>query len=233
MKKTIVAFLFLFLAVPFLNAQGKKPLLDEILARIAENETKIKSIELEFSQEMSFSIINETNTFIGQLKYKHPDKLYYQTFTSPAKDKIKQVIVSNGEKLWAYNVEANQVLVDQWKNWKGIGYFLPGLYNPKGKVTDLNKTYKFVLDSEDEKNYILLLTPKKKIKSMFDAQLGSSFKFYLWISKTDYYPVKSKFIAENITATTEILSYKPGAEIPDETFNFKIPEGAEVLRMFK
>ncbi|MBU0952489.1 MAG: outer-membrane lipoprotein carrier protein LolA [Elusimicrobia bacterium] len=233
MKKLLVILFLFSAALSVVNAAWQKPVLDTITAKMAENEANLKSIQIEFSQEMDLKIVNEKNVFSGQLFFKSPDKIYYQTFTSTANDRAKQIIVSNGDKLWFYNIEGNQVFVDKWKNWKGIGYFLPGLYNPKGKITDLKKQYGFTLDSEDEKNYVLLLMPKKKLKTALEPQLGGNFRFYLWISKTDYFPVKSRFEAENITATTEITSYKINPEVSNYKFDFKIPAGAEVLRLFK
>ena len=233
MKKLAAVIFLLCSMFPAIYAAEQKSSLDAVLSGMSKNESSLKTIQIEFTQEMNLKIVNEKNVFSGQIVYKKPDKIYYQTFTSTANDSAKQIIVSNGDKLWFYNIEGNQVFVDRWKNWKGIGFFTPGLFNPKGKMSDFKKLYNFSLDSEDEKNYVLLLTPKKKIKTGLEQQLGDTFKFYIWVSKTDYFPVKSSFEAENITATTVIRSYKINLEVPESKFDFKIPAGADVLRLFK
>ncbi|MDI6641979.1 MAG: hypothetical protein QME68_06695 [Elusimicrobiota bacterium] len=124
------------------------------------------------------------------------------------------------------------MFVDLWKNWKGISYFVPGVFNPKGKITDLKKIYNFSLETEENGCYLLLLVPKQKVKVALNIP-EEEFKFYLWISKESFAPVRSKFVTETVICTTLIKSYKTNLNPPNELFKFKIPPDAEVLRLFK
>ncbi|MFN3966342.1 MAG: outer-membrane lipoprotein carrier protein LolA [Endomicrobiia bacterium] len=194
-------------------------------SELEEKEKAIYNLQFNFAQTVYFDIVKETHSVSGKLVFKKPNKIYYQI--------PNQLIISDGKKMWIHNIETNQVFVDFWKNWKGINYFIPGLFNPKGKITDLKKVYKFGLYKEDEENYVLLLIPKEKVKTSLDIPPGEKFEFYLWISKKDLYPIKSRFVSENIVCDTEISNYEINTGVKDEIFEYKIPEGSEVIRLFK
>jgi len=217
-KIFVFAFLLLFGQVSFCSK------LDEILDTLDEKEKTINDLQFNFTQTVTFELVKETHSVTGKLVFKKPNKIYYQI--------PNQLVVSDGKKMWIHNLETNQVFVDLWKNWKGISYFIPGLFNPKGKITDLKKFYKFSLYKEEEDNYVLLLIPKEKVKASLDIPT-EKFEFYLWISKKEFYPVKSRFISENIICDTEINNYEINISPKDEIFEYKIPESAEVLRLFK
>ncbi len=216
--------IFLFIFFLFFTGISSGSKLSEILDSLDEKEKIIDDLQFNFTQVVSFEVVKETHTVSGKLIFKKPNKIYYQI--------PKQLIISDGEKMWIHNLETNQVFVDLWKNWKGISYFIPGLFNPKGKITDLKKVYKFSLYKEDQENYVLLLIPKEKVKASLDIP-SEKFEFYLWISKKDLYPVKSRFISENVICETEINNYEINIGPEDTIFEYKIPEGAEVLRLFK
>jgi len=222
LKQKYKIFVFIFLI--FFTQISFCSKLSEILDTLDEKEKTINDLQFNFTQTVSFELVKETHSVTGKLVFKKPNKIYYQI--------PNQLIVSDGKKMWVHNLETNQVFVDLWKNWKGLSYFIPGLFNPKGKITDLKKVYKFSLYKEDEENYVLLLIPKEKVKASLDIP-SEKFEFYLWISKKDLYPVKSRFISENMVCDTEINNYETNLSPQDEMFEYKIPENAEVLRLFK
>ncbi|MEW6040347.1 MAG: outer-membrane lipoprotein carrier protein LolA [Elusimicrobiota bacterium] len=223
MKKTLITLICILL----INTLCMATELDDIIKNLQKSEKTIEDIHIELTQKINFVTLKETHTITAELFFKKPGKLHY-TIKGPS----EQHFISDGKKLWIYTPQNKQVLVDFWKNWKGISYFIPGMFNPKGRVTDLKKIYDFTLKAEDENAYLLLLKPRQKVT----AGLGippESFEFYLWLSKKDYHPVKSRFESKDITGETEILIYETNLKIPDEKFTFKVPEGVEVLNLFR
>ena len=107
------------------------------------------------------------------------------------------------------------------------------LFSDDFETLCFKKIYDFSLYDEEKDYYVLLLTPRKRTKAMLREYPLEDFKFHLWISKKTFQPVKSVFITENIVTLTDLKDYNTEADIPDEDFEFKIPEGSEVLRLFK
>ncbi|MBU2568065.1 MAG: outer membrane lipoprotein carrier protein LolA [Elusimicrobia bacterium] len=198
-----------------------------ILSNMAEKEKGIESIQLEFIQIMKFAATADTQTMSGGVIFKRPNRIYYRIY-SPA----EQIVVSDGKKLWLYNLSTNQVFVDLWKNWKGINYFIPGIFNPKGTVSDLKKYFNFELLSEEAGDYVLKLVPKEKVAADLHIMPGE-FEFRMWVSTATFHPRKSMFLSENITVETDIIKYEVNVSTPDALFDFKPPADAEVLRLFK
>ncbi|OGS21390.1 MAG: hypothetical protein A2252_05405 [Elusimicrobia bacterium RIFOXYA2_FULL_39_19] len=231
-RKIPVIALLVLLNTAFVIAQ-EKITVDSILEQMTQKEKNTETIELEFIQSVYFLVIKETNAMSGKIIFKRPGKINFQVFASTAVNEVKQTIVSNGDMLWIFNVQANQVYVDKWKNWKGIGYFMPGMYNPKGKTSDLKKYFNFTLIEETAESYKLLLKLKKNIDMGPQLPIKGAFDFNLWISKKDLNLIKSELINENVTVVTGIKSYKINEKYADDVFNFKIPQDAEVLRLFK
>jgi len=226
MKLRKLIFLALFAEAVTLAGYSYAAELNDVIKGLEDSEKATQDIRLEFIQTINYTALKESHTITGELFFKKPGKLNYALKT-PA----KQYFISDGKKLWIYTPANNQVLIDYWKNWKGISYFIPGMFNPKGKVTDLKKYYDFKLKSEDETSYELYLKPKKKVALGFN--LPEKFDFYLRLSKKDFSPIKSILESEDITSTTEITVYEKNLKIPDEKFIFKIPQGAEALNLFK
>jgi chaperone LolA len=230
-KRTLLLLTFTacltFIALPVYSAGPAlhAATLEEILSGIEQSEKAAGDVHLEFIQKIEFVTLKETHTITGELYFKKPGRIHY-TIKSPA----EQYFISNGKKLWIYVPANNQVLVDFWKNWKGISYFIPGMFNPKGKVTDLKKFYDFALKAEEGDSYILFLKPKQKVSAGFN--LPETFDFYLWVSKKDYHPLRSRFESGDINSDTEILIYETNLKTPDEKFEFKVPRGVEVLKLF-
>ena len=233
--KMIGKIFTIFIVFTFFTTLAATTSIEKILNQIADKDKETVDLELQFTQEIEFSVFKETRTIEGKVVFKRPNKIFYQLFSPSQKNTIadvpQQTVVSDGKRLWIYNHQTNQVFIDLWKNWKGIAYFIPGIFNPKGKISELKKIYNFRLVGEENGSYLLLLEPKQRVRSALN--LPREFKFYLWVSKEDFVPVRSKFVTEGVICTTSIDSYKTNLGPEDELFKFKAPPDAEVLRLFK
>jgi len=218
-----------FLYVIFLCSIANAIEIDEVLENIQKKENEISDLKVKIIQKIEFKEINEKHTIRSEVTFKRPDKILLIQ-----QDPENKTIVSDGKKLFIYSPLTKQVFVETWKNWKGISYIIPGIFNPNGRIQDLKKNYVFELLEQEEKAYVISLKPKKKVKTK--KHLPEEFEFQMWVSKEDFLPVKSKFISrvgldETVVCITELKDWQVNLEPSDELFRFKIPADVEVLRI--
>jgi outer membrane lipoprotein-sorting protein len=226
MKKIIVKTLTVlyFSSVYYLVAD--EITVNEILNKMQEYENKINILEISFKQNIEFVNVGEKYETECRLVYEKPKKLYYEQ-NKPQKIQI----ISNGNNLFLYNPSYKQVFVENWKSWKGIDYFIPGLFTHEGNTKYLKKYFNIKFDKKEDNFYVLYITPKKKYEK--SKYLDGKYQFYLWIDEKEYYPKKFKFQSETVISTTEILDWQINTAIDEKIFQFTIPEDVEVLRLNK
>jgi chaperone LolA len=203
---------------------GEATRIEDVLDRMQSVENQIKDLEFSFTQDIEFKTVKESYRLEGGLLFKQPNRVVFDQ-SAP----VKQKLVSDGKRLWVYSPEKKQVYIDKWKKWKGITYFLPGVFYEEGRMSKLRKNLVIKLDSEDEKNYVLYIVPKKdkKINSYFPG----GFEFYMWVDKADMYPKKTKFISRDFQCVTDTKEWKINTGLKDDLFKFSVPEGVEVFHL--
>jgi chaperone LolA len=219
-KNPIITTTTLFISVLFntlLFSQTNPMAVDDIIKKMGQAESKITDLKIKFVQTIDFMTIADKQKIEAELMYKKPDKIYFkQTFPQ------EQLIVSENNKLWLYNPASDEVYTGTFeKNWSGIQYFIPGVFNPTGKTDQLSKNYKIELSSVEPNSYVVLLTP---------ISTDIMFKFFLWIDKKTYLPQKSRFISEAVYCKTEITSFETNLNLDNKLFKFKIPKTAKIVK---
>ena len=53
----------------------------------------------------------------------------------------------------------------------------------------------------------------------------------LWIDIKDFKPLRTDLIGENVKVITRIKEYTRNGQVDGKIFNFKAPEGVEVMKM--
>jgi outer membrane lipoprotein-sorting protein len=226
-RAMLSALYIFFISLVFSTAAfGGEVTVEDILDKMQAAESRTKDLKFKFTQEIEFKVVGEKHRIEGELTFKYPNKIVHKQIKPR-----EQLIVSNGKKLWIYNPVTRQVYVDKWKNWKGITYFLPGIFHKKGKISNLKKVFTIEIcqDATEKKNYVLHFLTKKKKKAA--KYLPGKFEFYLWVNKVDMYPRKSKFMAEDFICITEIEDWEINLNPPEDMFHFKVPEGVEVFKL--
>lgn len=223
-QETFVRILFVSLIFAAGTVFSDEITVEDILDKMQAAESQIKDLKFKFTQEIEFKVVGEKHRIEGELIFKHPGRIVYKQIKPR-----EQLIVSNGKKLWIYNPVTRQVYVDKWKNWKGITYFLPGIFHKKGKISNLKKVFTIEIHATEDQNYVLHFLTKKKKKAV--KYLPANFEFYLWVNKVDMYPRKSKFMAEDFICITEIKDWEINLNPPEDMFHFKVPEGVEVFKL--
>lgn len=230
MKKLVLIIFFTGTFVPITFAEIKKTdytsdistksfqiTLDEILKKMEEADLKIADVSFSFTQEILITLTLEKSNITGEAIFKKPD-LFKIEHTKPE----KQMVVSNGKKIFFYQKEFNQVMIDDWKSLSAKGNFPKGIFNFSSTIFELKNNYHVSLSETDEteKYYVLLLMLKNQPQDM---------KIKLWISKETYLCEKTEMRSETVVSTVTISNIKTNKGIKDSFFKFKIPKGVQII----
>ncbi|MFA5778899.1 MAG: outer membrane lipoprotein carrier protein LolA [Elusimicrobiota bacterium] len=193
---------------------------DELLKNMDEADLKISDVSFSFKQEILITLTQEKSNITGEAIFKKPD-LFKIEHSKPE----KQIVVSDGKKIFFYQKEFNQVMIDDWKSLSAKGNFPKGIFNfskASSTISDLKNSYFILLSENDEteKFYVLLLTLKNQPQAI---------KIKLWISKETYLCEKTEMKSETVISTVIITDIKTNKGMKDSSFRFKIPKGAQII----
>lgn len=211
-KLSIICFLLLLSTRYSLLAYT----LDEILQKMEEADSKITDLSFSFKQEVLITITKEKSSINGSAVFKKPD-LFKIEHSKPE----KQIVISDGKKIFFYQPGFNQVMIDNWDSFSGKSGFPGGIFNFSSAVPELRKNYDISLLEDAEKYYVLLLKMKK--------ERHQDIEITLWISKESYIAEKTEMRTETVVTTVTISKIKTNKNIKDSVFRFKIPKGAQIL----
>ena len=191
--------------------------LDEILKKMDEADLKTSDVSFSFKQEILITLTQEKSNITGEAIFKKPD-LFKIEHSKPE----KQIVVSDGKKIFFYQKEFNQVMIDDWKSLSAKGNFPKGIFNFSSTISDLKNNYIILLSEKDEteKFYVLLLILKSQPKDI---------KIKLWVSKETYLCEKTEMKSETVISTVTISDVKINKDIKNSVFRFKIPKGAQII----
>jgi chaperone LolA len=185
---------------------------DDIVEEIQERYENLENLSAEFKQVEFFQLTGSKNETTGKIFVKNGVKYRLET--------EDRTIVTDGTTVWTYSIFNNQVLIDRVK--KNDASVLPRdlLFKyPREYYSSLLSTE----DYEEEEHYVLKLDPKEEthgyVKSM-----------KIWVNSDNYLISKIEYTDFNEnTSTFAIKKIDIKKDLPDSYFNFKIPEGVEVV----
>jgi outer membrane lipoprotein carrier protein len=190
----------------------------EVLSEIQSRYENTNDFEANFLQEFIGKVMKKPQKGEGKVYFKKKGMMRWD-YRVP-----NQKLISNGQVLWFYQPEDNQVYVSDVSRVikeKTPLAFLAGEGNLSRDFNLLNFNESA---SQKEDNYILELTPKEPYAAL--SKLG------LTVDKKTYYVLQADVFdgLENVTRT-RFLDIKTNTNLPDSLFQFAIPSGAEVLKM--
>lgn len=193
------------------------PTRESIIQRMEEAEKNIQSVSFSFTQDIVYNLTNEKQTNRGEINFRKPRKLHVRQFNP-----IEQIIVSNGKKVWIYTPTYGQVVIDNWKKWIKNTMVPSSMFDFTGtNWAEMQKQYSFTYDGDEDGAYVMTLSPL--------AAGGWRMKF--WIDTATLMPVKAVLYGDSITVTTRTANYTLNPDIDAKIFDFKTPEGVEVLTL--
>jgi chaperone LolA len=182
---------------------------EKLALRVEEKYRSIKDLSMSFTKTLKSDIFETQKKAKGKMYLKNPDKFRIET-----KDEI---IVTDGEFLWSYSEQNQQVIKSRLDKSKDI-------FKPNQYLSNFREEYKAELSGEEKidkvDSFKLLLTPKEK--DLFIIRMT------VWIDKKDLLARKMEYTDMNDNQVILVFDHiKTDKGIHDSKFVFKAPEGVE------
>lgn len=229
-----ICLLLSLFALP-LPAAAASASLTEIVSALEKGYAGLQDVQADFSQKTTIAAVNREQKGSGEVFLKRPASATAMFRFNYAKP--KQQIISNGKQVWFYTPESKQVLVNSvaamFAGGNSIALsYLTGL----GHVSrDFNVTS--AAEPQDKNgNYQLELTPKKPSPVLTKLQLTVSAEAVEQMRASgevkNVFPIISSIVHDAGGNRTRIdySRARVNKGIADGKFNFKIPEGVEVIK---
>lgn len=233
LRKTIATVLLL-LAIP-IGAAARQATLKEVTGALEKGYSDLQDVQADFSQKTTLAAINRDQKGQGEVFLKRPasaNAMFRFDYTKP-----KQQIISNGKQVWFYTPENKQVMISSvaamFAGGNSIALtYLTGLGNVS---RDFNIAFAGdILDKNG--NYQLELTPKNSSAVLARLQLSISaaaVEQYLANGEVkNIFPIVSSVVHDAAGNRTRIDYNRPKVNkgLGNGKFNFKVPEGVEVIK---
>jgi outer membrane lipoprotein carrier protein len=189
--------------------------IDEILDRVEKNYTASR-FSASFIQASTIKAMEITDSASGKLYVQYPGKMRWE-YLKPE----PQLIITDGEQLWMYRPEDNQVLLGQAKTFfsegKGAGFL--------SDIHLLRKDFDIVLeDIRFGDYYNLKLVPLEKNWDIAYV--------HLLVSRTTFHIAQVfTYNAYDDVTRIELVDPQFNELFDNDFFTFEIPKGVDVLRL--
>lgn len=218
MAKAMVAWFLLIvsgLAVAGWTSAADETGIDTIIAGI-EKRYNVPGFTADFDQESILKAMAVTDTASGRLMVRQPGKMRWEYLVPEP-----QTIITDGNDLWVYRPEENQVLVGKapalFGEGKGAGFL--------SNIKMVRESFQISLMPDAAPgHYRLKLVPNRSTVDLMEVQLDLDRKTFdlIEIATFNVYGDETRIRLSNIDFSD------PPAEA---LFRFEVPEGAEVLQM--
>lgn len=186
-----------------------------ILTEIQNQYEKTNDFEASFVQEYIGKVMRQPQKGEGKVYFKKKGMMRWD-YRLP-----NQKILSDGQTLWFYQPEENQVLISPAERMMKEFGFLVG----KG---DLRRDFKLIHIDESpagkEDHILIEIAPKEPHPAVSKLSLQLDKKTYL-VVQVDLFDELG-----NVTRT-RFSDIKTNTNLSTSTFQFKVPPGTEVIRM--
>lgn len=189
--------------------------IDAIIAGV-ESRYNVPGFTADFEQESILKAMAVTDTASGRLMIRQPGKMRWE-YQVPE----PQTIITDGDDLWIYRPEENQVLVGKapaiFGEGKGAGFL--------SNIKQIRKRFQISLDSsEDPRSYRLKLVPNKSSEDLMELRLDIAKKTF----------DLTRIITFNVYGDETRIELKDidfNDPPPESLFRFDVPPGADVVQM--
>lgn len=170
----------------------------------------VKSARAQFTQTVSSPDGAKTKTSSGTFAFQRPDRFRF-SYDKP----YQQLVVGDGQKVWLYDADLNQVSVRAAE--KAIGGTPAALLAGGGLERDFTLKAQPVADGLDW----VLATPKAAEGTVKQLRIGFKGRELAALEITDSFGQRSLL---------RFSQLQQGVALPAETFRFDPPKGAELLQ---
>ncbi len=170
---------------------------------------QVKTGRAAFTQTVTSPDGAKTKTSSGSFEFARPDRFRF-AYTKP----FEQLIVADGQKVWIYDSDLNQVSSRKFTQALGA---TPAALLAGG---DLNRDFDVVAEPSKDGLDWAKATPKAKDGAFESMRIGFQGKQLAAVEITDNFSQRSR-----LTFT----QFNANIELPAERFKFVIPKGVDVL----
>ena len=191
---------------------------DQILDRIEKKYTN-SEFSADFVQRSYLKAMDIIDQASGKVYIKYPGKMRWE-YEKPD----RQIFITDGEKLWVYRPDDNQVQIGKaptfFKGGKGASFL--------SDISLIRQEFDISLkkgeQDESDPFYYLKLIPREKTLDITDILLMVSKQTFnvVQIITIDLYGDENRI---------DLLDFRFGVHLDDSLFSFKIPAGADVIQI--
>jgi outer membrane lipoprotein carrier protein len=215
-KAAVLCFLAVFMQLLAGSAaKGVEPAFttEEIITNI-ENRYSVPGFTARFVQESTLKAMDIKDVAAGKIFVKRPGMMRWE-YEKPE----KQFVITDGESLWIYRPEINQVMVGKSPEFFGAG-------KGAGFLSDIKiirRNFAVSIKKNKEDYFVIRLVPKEKRADLAEVMLSVS-KRSFEISRIGIYNAYGDETVIDLFDSRFVDS-------PGSIFIFKIPQGVEIIRM--
>lgn len=215
MKRTVGIAILIAIA-SLRAAHAADPDVDSILKKMEEAGKKFTTLQADFRQERTYALFDEKRASTGTIFYKKPGAMLWK-YDPPD----NTVISIKGRRAVMYLPDIKQAHKISLASDRKTESLLIGFGNTAEEIT---RNFTVASAPGEKGHYTLDLTPKAD-------ELASQFqRLRLVIGEKNWLPVRSERFERGGDKTVFSFSnFKVGLDLKDEIFDFKIPQGAEVV----
>lgn len=198
-----------------LFATDSNDTIDTIIAGV-EARYNVPGFTAEFDQESILKAMAVTDTASGTLMVRQPGRMRWEYIVPDP-----QTIITDGNDLWVYRPEENQVMVGKAPTFFGKGKGAGFLSN----IKIVRKNFKISMDPVEDPNlYRLNLVPNQSSVDLMEMKLEIAKKTFdlVRIITFNVYGDETRIDLKNFSFKTPP---------PEELFRFEVPDGADVVQM--
>jgi outer membrane lipoprotein carrier protein len=209
--RRIAFFIFSLVCIPLVFGETTPTVLTEIQNQYE----KTTDLEANFVQEYIGKVMQQSQKGEGKVYFKKKGMMRWD-YRLP-----NQKLISDGQTLWLYQPEENQVFISPAEKMIKEFGFLVGQGDLRRDFKILNIVESF---SQKEESIVIDMTPK-------ESQPVVS-KLSLTVDKKTYFVIQVDIFdgLGNVTRT-RFMDIKTNINLPGSFFQFKIPSGTEIIRM--
>jgi outer membrane lipoprotein-sorting protein len=210
-----------------LGACQSQPSVEEIVAKMKEVEASTDDAHGVLEVSIHTMVMDEE--MVVEVWEKRPSKTRADMLESSMAEYDGSVVVSDGEQIWVYLPEENEVVVEE------IGPGEPT--SPRFAIEIMEELIQYVADTSDARllgeeevagvlTYKLEFTPKEGDEEAF---LPAGATATLWVDQERWVVLQAHLIGDAVgEAWMRVRSFEVNTGLADEIFEFEVPEGVEV-----
>jgi outer membrane lipoprotein carrier protein len=191
---------------------------DQILEQV-ENKYANSKFAADFIQKSTIKAMNISDMATGRVYIKYPGRMRWE-YEKPD----RQIIITDGDKLWVYRPDDNQVMTGKaptfFRDGKGASFL--------SDIRLIRQKFDIVLKQgppeESDLFHHLILKPREKTLDISEIRLMVSRQTFsvLQVMTLNFYGDETRI---------DLINFEFGVDMDDSLFSFTIPKGVDVLQI--